>query len=101
MELGLKDKTALKGKANPVRRIVRCLNVFAPNTKSTPAFPCPSPGKKVCLLFFEHLHDPGRLPNRHVRGTVQRVPQSLVGEPPKNGTENVWDTRGRMGGPHS
>ena len=33
MELGLKDKTALRAKPNPVRKIIRYPDVFAPNAK--------------------------------------------------------------------
>ena len=35
LELGLKDKTALRAKPNPVRKIIRYPDVFAPNAKST------------------------------------------------------------------
>ena len=34
VEIGLKDKMALKGKPNLIRKIVRYLGVFAPNAKS-------------------------------------------------------------------
>ena len=63
MELGLKDKTALQGKPNPVRKIVRYPDVFAANAKSTLRCFVPALAKK-CV--FEYLHDQGKLPDRYV-----------------------------------
>ena len=50
LELGLKDKTALKGKPNPVRKIVCYPDVFAPNSKSTLRSLLPAPAKK-CVYY--------------------------------------------------
>ena len=46
MELGPKDKTALKAIPNPVRKIVRCPDVFAPSAKSTLRSLVPALAKK-------------------------------------------------------
>ena len=61
LELGLKDKTALKAKPNPVRKIIRYPDVFTPNAKSTLRL-----SEEVCLLLHEYPHDQAELPNRHV-----------------------------------
>ena len=50
MELGLKDKTALRAKPNPVRKIIRYPDVFAPNAKSTLRSLIPALAKK-CVFY--------------------------------------------------
>ena len=50
LELGLKDKTALRAKPNPVRKIIRYPDVFAPNAKSTLRSLIPALAKK-CVFY--------------------------------------------------
>ena len=54
LELGLKDKTALKGNPTPVRKIVRYLDVFAPNAKSTLQSLVPALAKK-CVFYSSSI----------------------------------------------
>ena len=52
LELGLKHKTALKAKPNPVRKIVHYPDVYPPNAKSTLRSLIPALAKK-CVVVGE------------------------------------------------